>query len=88
MSADWKAGDRALCVEKFTGLYTGSFEAYSGDRPQVGTVYLVTDVGPIVHGSVSLLLSTLEGFWRATKFRKIVPECDRIAQNQEKDNTR
>lgn len=85
MSADWKAGDRALCVEAFVGRWTLTNEKYAGPLPRVGTIYLVIDVGPVIEGSVGLLLADLpdDGFWRATKFRKLVPACDRVEIERE-----
>lgn len=93
MSTNWKAGDKALCVEPTIQL-TG--HDYRG-LPIVGTIYLVERVIPswkegILDGGVALVFcggitamhikTGVEVGFRASRFRKIVPACDR-ATNQE-----
>lgn len=93
MSTNWKAGDKALCVEKFLGVGMSSQRPDHNKSPNglpvVGTIYLV--VGTTHFTELGLQLAGLPVFnaktgrpsgWVAYKFRKIVPACDR-ATNQE-----
>lgn len=86
MSADWKAGDRALCVERFNGWIVwpdGSIDPASSPMPKLGVVYLVTDVDqghkcPCLHLAGFDIRDDVHGYTSA-KFRKVVPACDRVA---------
>lgn len=88
MSADWKAGDRAVCVEEFSRekiLPDGSRIPHIADWPVVGVIYLVDNV-EIFFGRPSLNLAGMNcgenavGY-NAKKFRKVVPACDRATQS-------
>lgn len=88
MSANWKAGDRAVCVDISGGA------GYIGPRPSLGTVYLVADVLPsfFAVGELAFRPSgidlgiTAQGEprrWGLIRFRKLVPACDRATIEQE-----
>lgn len=90
MSADWKAGDRAVCVEPFSQMaydHLGYCHPTSSDTPKVGAVYLVEEV-KMGHTNLLLVLCGLmldercDGY-RAYKFRKVVPACDRMSLSEE-----
>lgn len=88
MSTNWKAGDRAVCVETF--LPHPDFDNPAG-APVKGTVYLVT--GLFMPGNeLGLRLAGLPTFYRASgneaawdhaQFRKVVPACDREADSEQ-----
>lgn len=87
MSADWKAGDKAICVD-------GSPPAWPalGDvAPKLGTIYLVREVveavSPSLEAGIALRVGVGNegvGAWCATRFRKIVPACDHATNEQTK----
>jgi hypothetical protein len=90
MSADWKAGDRALCVDD--AERSNPSIAIEGPPVVRGTIYLVRDVRSSRHG-VGLYLEGVFGgihfsgrevAYRSDRFRKIVPACDRQAVAQER----
>jgi len=87
MSADWKAGDKALCVDGRSSAWEDI-----ATRPTKGTIYLVRDVligySPDMVAGVCLrvgLIGEEVGGWCATRFRKIVPACDRVEVEQEEE---
>lgn len=93
MSADWKAGDRALCVMDCDrpGTIVGV-----GGLLERGTIYLVeaVDARPDVGGAIGLHLAgvpslAIPGYeclgpagWWHERFRKIVPACDHSEREQ------
>lgn len=89
--SNWKAGDKALCVDDSPGQATGRVGVRALTK---GTIYLVTHVfTSTTTGNPLLNLAGIDqgvtprqkkriGF-RASRFRKIVPACDRISQEQE-----
>ena len=92
MSADWKAGDRALCVEQFLGFSYPAMRPssnYTNGLPVVGTIYLVDSVYERT-GRVWLIISDKPAFnllgeksgWWSQRFRKITPACDRSEREQ------
>ncbi len=91
MSADWKAGDRAVCVNDTWN--SGSTHDYD-ECPKKGNIYLVTGTNVDSRGLVGLFISGCctwmikkrflwpakklnEVAWNEGAFRKIVPACDR-----------
>jgi len=80
--SNWKAGDRAVCVsDGWDEPFIPNFPC-----PKKGVTYLVT----ATRYSDTLYLCfeqfrDEEGMhgWNAVEFRKIVPACDRISQEQE-----
>ena len=96
MSADWKAGDRALCVEKFNGIVESPLgkEKARSPMPMIGVVYLVSSVELYYDDEICLHLAGLDDHdiddssgYVARKFRKIVPVCDRVSVEQEQEAT-
>ena len=97
MSADWKSGDRALCVDDSEGT-TALYEYPSGYVIR-NTVYLVelvtlapdkrSDSGQIaifICGLPVICKETGEQEpWQQCRFRKIVPACDRVSVEQEQE---
>lgn len=85
--SDWKAGDRAVCVEKFNGRDMVSKRPLAGDYPIMGVIYLVTATRPgNITGIAGLFLAGMYAFnprsgnecaYCARRFRKVVPACDR-----------
>ncbi len=88
MSADWKEGDRALCIDGSISINT---YATGWTCLQKGTVYLVSEVttNQDQNGRDAVVLClagdpesriTSKGNrigWCCKRFRKIVPACDR-----------
>lgn len=79
----WRPGDRAVCISAFpphdiTGRAAAEFGII---LPQVGTTYLVDEVADFGRRYPYLKLSYLVGeFWFcSSRFRKVVPACDREA---------
>lgn len=94
MSADWKPGDRALCVDDSPSPNLNDPRrdfSKPMDGIKRGTVYLVESAA-IHQGRGGLHLSGIRGAfctiikarvpWRASRFRKIVPACDRAESAQ------
>ncbi len=84
MSADWKAGDKALCVKPFKGIGHNSGLPMPGELPKVGTIYLVVDVVQCSDGIPGLFLAYFDNAGYpccSSKFRKIVPACDRATNS-------
>jgi hypothetical protein len=87
MSTGWKAGDRALCVERFNNMDVFTNRAYPDeDTPVVGIVYLVDSVNPVGE-EVGLKLAGMQTVavfgYTAKRFRRLVPACDRASIAQE-----
>lgn len=80
--SNWKAGDKAVCVSRFEILPDDVSEG-----PKVGVTYLVSGVS-MGHGLLGLHIAGISsgdnpfGWW-AERFRKVIPACDRISQEQE-----
>ena len=94
MSADWKAGDRALCVEKFNGIVEWLFRSVKSrsPMPEIGVVYIVSSVEFSFNNEICLHIAGLDDNdldctcgYVARKFRKIVPACDRVSVEQEQE---
>jgi len=88
--SNWKAGDKALCVDA-----SPNPTSVEHDPISVGSIYLVTDVHEFL-GFIGLSLAGLDpGYgligkrvgYKASRFRKIVPACDRVAIEQEQEAT-
>lgn len=89
MSADWQAGDRAVCVAAFHGkalLYGGGVVHVFEDNPVVGTTYIVEAVmveGDLVGLHLHGLTTACPLGFVARKFRKLVPACDLARRHAE-----
>ncbi len=93
MNADWKAGDKALRVEDVVTREPQKWHKPNGSLKK-GVIYLVDEViaVPCNDGSTDICL-VIAGFqniwlpigiehgWLASRFRKIVPACDRAKQS-------
>lgn len=91
MSADWKAGDKALCV-KFTGIGMVTKIPIEGDKLIVGTIYLVTAAYANEIGKTCLHVAGMvanydwpQRGYSAACFRKIVPAYDRVTVEVEQE---
>ncbi len=89
MNTNWKAGDKAVCVQIFEGVGNASREPMPGDNPQLGNTYLVSGVNYHLHG-LGLFLAGMracthrpEVDFVAYKFRKVVTATERAAQEKE-----
>jgi len=75
----WKAGEKAYCIKK------GSWSHAGTNGPKYGVIYLVDKVREADNGT----WLDVSGFdpslncWDGSKFRKIVPQCDREEMTQE-----
>lgn len=91
MSAEWKPGDRALCIHDFVPDGEPYFTPHG--MPVKGTIYLVDATRPsdprmqcpmvgLVFKSPRIFVQryffSYEGAWGSQAFRKIVPACDRV----------
>lgn len=97
MSADWKAGDKAVCVDDSPPRNEGHPNAVPGSAGTLkrGTIYLVSDALLWNDGALTLVIAGVPGTmdvsnglrapWCATRFRKVVPQCDRQAVAQERE---
>lgn len=82
--SDWKAGDKALCIESMPGIHRCLYDNPNG-LPQKGTIYLVVDINIDDNGNVGLLLAghpvfTMDGRevgYGHQAFRKVVPRSER-----------
>lgn len=94
MSTNWKAGDRAFCVDDSRGKLRSGATTPLSDYPQgplkKGTIYLVEGVrvkdgntGLFLAGKNCLTFITREPKpFFAHRFRKVVPMCDRNEREQ------
>jgi len=87
--SDWKAGDKALCVND-DGLFR---EPFNGDIVVKGITYLVEGVDPFPHQDAGLFISGVEAYWHntrtsftASRFRKVVSRSERQTQYKEATN--
>jgi hypothetical protein len=93
--SNWKAGDKAICVDMRTAF--GPTEQPNG-RPVEGTLYLVAGITSVPNGlnakvglrlhGLPQLYDGIEIGWAESRFRKIVPACDRVAMEQEQEATK
>lgn len=82
--SNWKAGDRAVCLDTFQGI-SNLGTATISDRPQKGTIYLVDSVMNGMRLSTGEVVQAikLKGIYCETMgfnslhFRKVIPACDR-----------
>lgn len=72
MSADWKAGDRAVCVDNRPGTKSGHTGLI------LNRLYLVESIGMLPEGTIGLRVED-NGLWGQWRFRKLIPACDRAA---------
>jgi len=75
MSTNWKAGDKAVCVND-----TASMRGL-GKILSKGTIYLVERPGPNIGLHLCGVQDSGMG-WHRDRFRKIVPACDRNEREQ------
>jgi hypothetical protein len=90
--SNWKSGDRALAIG-----YEGNDKSTAGlspnGEPKNGTIYLVNSITDYWNGKhIGLTINQfpaicpktgIEIGWNQRCFRKIVPACDRISQQEE-----
>jgi len=90
---NWKAGDRALCVDGSVNP-----DIPDGEHPVEGNIYIVTGIRDyqLPSGNIGLYIAGLfgginawleEAPFNSKRFRKIVPACDRVAIEQEQEAT-
>ncbi len=76
----WCVGDKAICVDDSPGELSGTPED-DGFSVQKGTIYLVHRLLDAAGGRVFISVrpkeAEMEEGWDSTRFRKIVPLCDR-----------
>ncbi len=92
MSADWKAGDKAVCVDDSPALLKSGLPKPASCYPlghiTRGVTYLVSAVHPqgalFIAGKPALHnTERYEKPWRANRFRKLIPACDRVTIHEE-----
>ena len=93
MSADWKAGDRALCVDDSPHRNGRIYGTPSGLAK--GRIYLVEAINPSSGGFGLIVSGVSTGIFHTkldteipydpNRFRKIVPACDRVSVEQEQE---
>lgn len=94
MSANWKAGDKAVCIKEPAGLWltgqTPPIETFPNGLPKRGEIYLVSGVN-CWNGRTCLTLTDkptvgvdgVDEGWAEYLFRKIVPASERIHVTKE-----
>lgn len=97
MNADWKAGDKAVCVDDSPNPDTNrNHHLVRHTTPVKGRIYLVSDVvlrdfkdkglTPRLILAGESLVWTPDGQeygFHLSRFRKVVPACDRVSIHQE-----
>ena len=77
MSAEWKTGDRALCVDDSPGEIIDD-DPFCLRKDVIYLVHHVFDTeGGRIFISVRQCEADREDGWSSSRFRKLVPACDR-----------
>lgn len=88
MSADWKAGDKAVCVADHIGTFKSGrpkpMSCYPNGLLKKGTIYLVSGVRPPLGLYIAgkPVLHFYEGYekaWVMSRFRKVVTASERAS---------